>query len=70
MRAFLRGLLRIIRRGLAAEDAASGIFVMQLGAHDAVRASGPDIDLGSGQHADQWGREINPYCNSVVCGNG
>ena len=44
--------------GLAAENAALRIFVMQLGATDLGRASHSQMNLGGGQHTDYRCGEI------------
>ena len=56
--------------GLAAENAALGIFVMQLGAADLGRASHSQMNLGGGQHADYRCGEIAPKIGPCRTGTG
>jgi hypothetical protein len=51
--------------GLAAEDAALGIFVMQLGATDLRRAAHAQMNFGGGQPTDYRRGEIDPKIGPV-----
>jgi hypothetical protein len=51
--------------GPAAENVALGMFVMQLGATDLVRASHAQMNFSGGQHADYRCGEIAPKIGPV-----